>query len=291
MFENQDIMIQGISIENFRGFHKTTVKGFERINLFGGKNNVGKTSFLEAIYVGLKENIFSITQSRKNQVDISGDDEYVFYNQNKNIPAKLVIYENESNGHIISINGDFLITNSKFDTSKNGIYEENYVPFNSDYGKTNKVSLILDKKIQYPIQYNLSAEFDKADKKGESDEILKAIQVIEPNIMEIKTYSDHPGMIYLRKEGEKQRIPLIYYGDAIQKVMRYIITIAAFQNENGSNTEGGKYLLIDEIENGLHYTVQEEFWKMLFKLAITYDIQIFAATHSREMITAFDKRL
>ncbi len=58
MFENQDIMIQGISIENFRGFHKTTVKGFERINLFGGKNNVGKTSFLEAIYVGLKENIF-----------------------------------------------------------------------------------------------------------------------------------------------------------------------------------------------------------------------------------------
>jgi AAA15 family ATPase/GTPase len=71
--------------------------------------------------------------------------------------------------------------------------------------------------------------------------------------------------------------------------MRYIITIAAFQNENGSNTEGGKYLLIDEIENGLHYTVQEEFWKMLFKLAITYDIQIFAATHSREMIAAFDK--
>ena len=121
---------------------------------------------------------------------------------------------------------------------------------------------------------------------------LTQFKQLHAQIVEIKTYSDHPGMIYLRKQGEKQRIPLIYYGDAIQKVMRYIITIAAFQNENGSNgsdTEGGKYLLIDEIENGLHYTVQEEFWKMLFKLAIAYDIQIFAATHSREMIAAFDK--
>ena len=46
-------MIDGISIESFRGFHKTHIQGFERINLFCGKNNVGKTSLLEAIYVAL----------------------------------------------------------------------------------------------------------------------------------------------------------------------------------------------------------------------------------------------
>ena len=40
-----------------------------------------------------------------------------------------------------------------------------------------KISLVVDKNTQYPKQYILSSEFDKADKKGESDEILKAIQV------------------------------------------------------------------------------------------------------------------
>jgi AAA15 family ATPase/GTPase len=59
-------------------------------------------------------------------------------------------------------------------------------------------------------------------------------------------------------------------------------------SENGSK-DIKKYLLIDEIENGLHYTVHDEFWEMLFKLAVAYDIQIFAATHSREMIEAFNR--
>ena len=81
MFENQDIMIQGISIENFRGFHKTTVKGFERINLFGGKNNVGKTSFLEAIFVGLERDILPIARFRTQEIQADKRNEYIFLNQ------------------------------------------------------------------------------------------------------------------------------------------------------------------------------------------------------------------
>lgn len=44
---------------------------------------------------------------------------------------------------------------------------------------------------------------------------------------------------------------------------------------------------IDEIENGLHYTVQAEFWTYLFRLAQQFNVQIFATTHSIEMIRAF----
>ncbi|WP_049802644.1 AAA family ATPase [Gloeothece verrucosa] len=46
-------------------------------------------------------------------------------------------------------------------------------------------------------------------------------------------------------------------------------------------------LLIDEIENGIHYLNQREFWLHLFKLAKALDVQIFATTHSLEMIKAF----
>ncbi|TAF30657.1 MAG: ATP-binding protein, partial [Oscillatoriales cyanobacterium] len=48
-----------------------------------------------------------------------------------------------------------------------------------------------------------------------------------------------------------------------------------------------KILLIDEIENGIHYTNQREFWRMLFRLAVELDTQIFATTHSLEMLQAF----
>lgn len=295
LFENQDIMIDGISIENFRSFHKTTINGFERINLFGGKNNVGKTSLLEAIFVGLKGDANSIVQSRKGNGQTNYM-EYLFYNQDSNVPLEIKVYLNETKSYITQINKNYKILIKEVGLNNETDLYEGFRANSPHFWNSNNVSFILNKNTQFPNQYILSSEFDKADKKGDSDEILKAIQVIEPNIVEIKTYSDDPGMIYLRDKGKKPRIPLIYYGDAIQKIMRYIITIAAFQNENGPNVtasetqqQGGKYLLIDEIENGLHYTVQEDFWEMLFKLAITYDIQIFAATHSREMIAAFDK--
>jgi AAA15 family ATPase/GTPase len=48
-----------------------------------------------------------------------------------------------------------------------------------------------------------------------------------------------------------------------------------------------KIIFIDEIENGLHYTAYPDIWKTLFRLAIELDSQIFATTHSLEMIQAF----
>ena len=48
----------------------------------------------------------------------------------------------------------------------------------------------------------------------------------------------------------------------------------------------GGLLLVDEIENGLHHSVQEEVFSMLLNLAKSFDVQIFATTHSDECIRA-----
>ena len=47
-------------------------------------------------------------------------------------------------------------------------------------------------------------------------------------------------------------------------------------------------LLIDEIENGLHYSVMPQVFEGLFTAAKELDIQIFATTHSWECIMAAD---
>jgi len=123
----------------------------------------------------------------------------------------------------------------------------------------------------------LSELYDKASLKGHSDNILKAIQLIEPLIEQVQTRNIGGANLYLKRENS-QDLPISLFGEAISKVMYIILRI--INNKNS-------ILLIDEIENGIHHTNQFEFWKMLFKLAKEFDIQIFATTHSGEMIRAF----
>jgi len=47
-----------IKIKDFKCFVDFKAEGFKRVNLIGGKNNVGKTAFMEACYVNIySENI------------------------------------------------------------------------------------------------------------------------------------------------------------------------------------------------------------------------------------------
>jgi AAA15 family ATPase/GTPase len=54
------------------------------------------------------------------------------------------------------------------------------------------------------------------------------------------------------------------------------------------NSKGG-ILLVDEIENGLHYSIHEKLWELVFKTARDLDVQVFATTHSWDCIEAFQR--
>ena len=47
-------------------------------------------------------------------------------------------------------------------------------------------------------------------------------------------------------------------------------------------------LLIDEVENGLHYSVQPDVWRFLFQAATKLNVQVFATTHSYDCIKSFE---
>lgn len=51
------------------------------------------------------------------------------------------------------------------------------------------------------------------------------------------------------------------------------------------------FALIDEIENGIHYSEYQNVWQQIYELAIEHDIQVFATTHSLEMIHAAHKTI
>ena len=66
-------------------------------------------------------------------------------------------------------------------------------------------------------------------------------------------------------------------GEGMNRFAHFIMTIKA---------EGLKILLIDEIENGIHHSAQKDVWQTIGKAARDQDIQVFATTHSLEMIRA-----
>ena len=46
-------------------------------------------------------------------------------------------------------------------------------------------------------------------------------------------------------------------------------------------------LLIDEVENGIHHSIQPELWRMVFRAAEESNVQVVAATHSWDCIAGF----
>lgn len=52
-------------------------------------------------------------------------------------------------------------------------------------------------------------------------------------------------------------------------------------------TSGGGFLLIDEAENGIHHTVQHDFWAMVLQMAHAHGVQVLATTHSWDCVRGF----
>jgi len=88
--------------------------------------------------------------------------------------------------------------------------------------------------------------------------------------------SERTGIIKLKKRDNP--IPLNSMGDGVLRILQLVL---------GIQPAAGGILLIDEFENGLHFSIQEKLWQLIFDLANALDIQVFATTHSWDCIEAF----
>ena len=46
------------------------------------------------------------------------------------------------------------------------------------------------------------------------------------------------------------------------------------------------FLLVDEIDTGLHYSVMRDMWRMVVETARELNVQVFATTHSSDCVSA-----
>jgi AAA15 family ATPase/GTPase len=69
-----------LQISNFRSVKDLSLDGFSRVNLFTGKNNCGKTTILEALFVlsGMSNPNLPITINTFRDLILTSDDELRF---------------------------------------------------------------------------------------------------------------------------------------------------------------------------------------------------------------------
>jgi AAA15 family ATPase/GTPase len=214
-------MLTSFSIRNFRLFQHLEVKRLSRVNLIVGKNNAGKSSFLEAVELHASNaSPPNIIVSVKSRQETWLGEEQIHFKGSFDIPLRYLFYPHESPG----------------------LNEEE-----------------LEQKI------------------------IDVLQLIQPNVngvafVEVPFTNNR--IPFIKLEGVKEPLPLKSMGDGIIRLFH--IMVALIDAQNG-------ILLVDEFENGLYWKVQPKVWDVVFQLADRLNVQVFATTHSRDCIRAFDE--
>ena len=282
-YDKEDIMknkISFIEIENFKTFDKLKIDGFKRVNLISGKNNLGKTALLEALNLNASSidinNLFmsikDVLNKRNNNIEID------FFKQNttnlsittdlKNISLD---YQNVTPEAIInlSVGKDVKQGVQISQIFQGGILINQY--------KNSKVNFISTKTIDIYYLSNLYATLVEFGK----DEFLdKSLQIFDDSILSIRQTMQGTPSFRVKVKNREKPILLNSLGDGINRFMAIICAIWA--SKDG-------FLFIDEVENGIHYTNLEKLWKIIFEVSEEANCQVFATTHSKECIEAFNR--
>ncbi|MDM8557238.1 AAA family ATPase [Candidatus Parabeggiatoa sp. HSG14] len=117
-------------------------------------------------------------------------------------------------------------------------------------------------------------------------QVIEGLKLIDPKVEGLtfrnvnQSGSGTERKPFVKLKGQEQLEPLRSYGDGIRRILQLFLYLVQAK---------GRFLLIDEFENGLHYTVQPKVWELIFKLAKDLNVQVFATTHSWDCVTAFQQ--
>jgi len=272
--------IKNIEIKNFKCFEDFKAEGFGRVNLIGGKNNVGKMAFMEAVYVNVHAQ--TITSFLKAIVKI------------KSSRDTLDLFDDKSRGKAFDLKEGVEYSNNIY--TKSNINETLYKIENLD-GVKKYIFQFKDSDIRVNIndfsfemenikniRYIDNLGLNKSDLKSafiavqlqdEENVLYRYINEFDKNVLNFKIIG---GDIPQCKTFDGVYRDLNQFGDGLKHFISILCSL--YECRNG-------YLFIDEIENGIHYTKLNLFWEALLITAHEQNVQIFATTHSAESIESY----
>ena len=156
-----------------------------------------------------------------------------------------------------------------------------YLPSSPDMPVYENLSADLGTPHFIPIQgrfdsKSLADRFSRLELGEDSKSVICHLKKLDPRLTDIRVLS-RSGEPSIWGQVNNKLFPLRLMGEGANRFASFILTMLA---------EEPDYLFIDEIENGIHYSVQKDLWKAISQEARKLGIQVFATTHSLEMIRA-----
>lgn len=130
----------------------------------------------------------------------------------------------------------------------------------------------------------LAAQWDAIALTTAEKQVVNALRIISPEIEAVSMVGGEGGgrsrTAIAKSKLFRSPVPLRSFGDGANRVFGIILSVV--------NAAGG-VLLVDEIENGLHYSVLTDVWKVIFRMAKQLNVQVFATSHSWDCVDSFQR--
>lgn len=307
-----------IEINNFRGIRHMVLDNVKQINLLVGKNNCGKSSILDAIFLlsGFSNPLLNLRINQFRDYNKFDEEDLIlnFYNM---IPDNHIhIHGRMTNGTFRDLKITPIISESQYVVSKDNI---------SSQSLSNK-----EANISTGLTMNFSYTKDSGEKKSDSSAIIITNQQSDKiKIRSSKDYNETLSGVYINSKfafsiavdnlmniiQEKQEhviveilkqidpkiksisvlksgvnvdiglsrlVPINMLGDGIRKMLAIITSLYGCK---------GGVIFIDEIDNGLHFSSLSSLWKAIIKTSELLNVQVFATTHNIESLQSLNKVL
>jgi AAA15 family ATPase/GTPase len=306
------MIIQSLSVKNFRCVEDIELKEFRRVNVILGNNNVGKTTLLESIFLltGMSNSILLLTIDSFRGLTHNNSEDFRFffrgldYNNkpeitgtlfNKNIRSLKITPELRIPGgsKIVSTSGTNLSSDNSVIADSLALEFSLKAPHSRE--EKHKATLRFDNGAFEPVlpksykeklygifigsgyhqSPDLHKRLDTLITEKRKDEIIPGLQLLNPKIKDISLGTG--GVINLDVEGISRLIPSNLFGSGTNRLISFLINISSIKNG---------VCMLDEIENGFHFSVMPSIWKLLIKASQLYNVQLFVSTHNVEILKA-----
>ncbi len=318
--------LPSLTLKGYRGIQSLHLPNLGQITLLAGKNSIGKTTILEAIRVyasrgdaSLLANILHDREELILGIDEDGDEVRI-----PDYPSLFYEYDPDSENNpppkiqISSKGKPDNITVQPVDDQESDIRVSESIAFNAlkinvgsksrTFPITNFYEPIRFRRPKY-LKYSRNSEgwldpikleslgpgliatnhvsrlWDAVALTKDENFVTEALRLIVGDIERLAVIGDPSEPYYVagrrvvaKLKSSSTPIPLKRLGDGVQRLLGIALAL--------SNCQNG-ILIIDEVENGMHHSIQQSLWHMIFKVAVENNIQVVAATHSWDCIANF----
>ena len=314
-------MLSRLGICNFHGLKELSLASAARVNLIVGRNDSGKTSLLEAIRILLTGDPRHLRRPRRNpferkSLDLEQAYRLAFHQAYSGDPIQITGNVGESvlsaKANIIKVfDEEILPPDPDSDEDPSEATEsllqpghEIVVEIRADNGAVATIKQLLRDKMVGRSQRHFSGgtfpdipplvwlgtnraevwsharRYSDLYRTGGSPLLLDLLKDIEPRLQGLVVLTDRSetGLSNAVLEvdlGLGNTLPLESMGDGFSSTIALLSAIGA--------SKGG-LCLIDEVENGIHYSLLTQIWRSVSEAAIRYNAQIWATTHSYDCI-------